>query len=345
MPLTGYEAGDEVYVAEGGGWTTARPTGANSIVQFLGVVTKGGSGGKGLVLNPGPATLPNLQSGYAWVGNGTNQPTATLTSSLSVATAVSASFATSASFASTASFATNAATASVLLGTVASASYADFAVTAASATTATSSSYALTSSFAATASYAANAANIFPYTGAARITGSLSITGSVADSNVVSNYTDTFTSSDPISQIVTCTQAEYNSVSGSANASRTLYVITDATGGGQYVSGSLTSNVNALGITSNTASLDCQAGNFFTLALASGATTFVNPTNIQAGQTINLRITQSTPSTGSISFASSVKQVSGSAYTPTAVASAVDIVTFVAFDTSSLYLANIKNFV
>jgi hypothetical protein len=81
MNLTGYNAGQEVYVAEGGGWSTSRPTGSNSITQLLGIVTKGGNGGKGLVLNPGPATLPNLQEGYAWVGNGTNQPVAVATSS------------------------------------------------------------------------------------------------------------------------------------------------------------------------------------------------------------------------------------------------------------------------
>jgi hypothetical protein len=79
--LTGYAAGDEIYVAEGGGWTSTRPTGSNSTVQFLGVVTKEGVGGKGLVLNPGPATLPNLQSGYAWVGDANNQPVAVATSS------------------------------------------------------------------------------------------------------------------------------------------------------------------------------------------------------------------------------------------------------------------------
>ena len=85
--LTGYTAGDEIYVAEGGGWTSTRPTGSNSIVQFLGVVTKEGAGGKGLVLNPGPATLPNLQSGYAWVGDANNQPVAVATSSFAGASA------------------------------------------------------------------------------------------------------------------------------------------------------------------------------------------------------------------------------------------------------------------
>jgi uncharacterized protein YaiI (UPF0178 family)/uncharacterized coiled-coil protein SlyX len=88
IDLTGYTAGQSIYVAEGGGWSTSLPSGSNSITQLLGVVTKGGSGGKGLVLNPGPALLPGLDTGKMWVGNGNNQPTEITT----------ASFASSASF-------------------------------------------------------------------------------------------------------------------------------------------------------------------------------------------------------------------------------------------------------
>jgi hypothetical protein len=88
IDLTGYVAGQEIYVAEGGGWSASKPSGSNSITQLLGVVTKGGAGGKGLVLNPGPATLPGLDNGNMWVGGATNQPIEISTSS----------FASSASF-------------------------------------------------------------------------------------------------------------------------------------------------------------------------------------------------------------------------------------------------------
>jgi hypothetical protein len=88
IDLTGYVAGQSIYVAEGGGWSASLPSGSNSVTQLLGVVTKGGSGGKGLVLNPGPAQLPGLDTGKMWVGNGNNQPTEITT----------ASFASSASF-------------------------------------------------------------------------------------------------------------------------------------------------------------------------------------------------------------------------------------------------------
>jgi cytoskeletal protein CcmA (bactofilin family) len=80
--LTGYNAGQEVYLGVGGGWTATRPTGSAS-VQILGVVTKGGAGGKGFVFNAGEATLPNLTAGYAWVGNTNGVPVAVATSSFS----------------------------------------------------------------------------------------------------------------------------------------------------------------------------------------------------------------------------------------------------------------------
>jgi hypothetical protein len=98
IDLTGYVAGTEVYVAAGGGWTSTRPTGS-AIVQVLGVVTKGGSGGKGLVLNPGPVNLPNLAEGNVWLGNASGVPVAVTGSSLYVDNAVSASYALTASYA------------------------------------------------------------------------------------------------------------------------------------------------------------------------------------------------------------------------------------------------------
>lgn len=103
VDTTGYPAGTEVYVAPGGGWTKTRPTGSN-IVQLLGIVTKEGTGGQGIVLNPGPANLPNLTSGNVWVGNSNGLPVATPTSSLSVA---SASFAATSSFTTAVSGTTN----------------------------------------------------------------------------------------------------------------------------------------------------------------------------------------------------------------------------------------------
>ena len=88
--------------------------------------------------------------------------------------------------------------------------------------------------------------------------------------------------------------------------------------------------------------MDLTRGNFFTLTLPTSSTTFINPSNIAAGQTINLRV--NTTGSGTVSFPSSIKQASGSAYVPTTT-TGVDIVTFISFDTSSLFLSNIKNLI
>jgi len=97
VDTTGYPGGTEIYVGVGGGWTSARPTGS-AIIQVLGYVTKEGNGGQGVVLNSGPANLPNILSGSVWVGNSGSVPTAVPTSSLSVASAVTASYAFTASY-------------------------------------------------------------------------------------------------------------------------------------------------------------------------------------------------------------------------------------------------------
>jgi adhesin/invasin len=184
--------------------------------------------------------------------------------------------------------------------------------------------------------------------------GSFSVSGSVTG-NVIGNNTDIYTSSAAVQQIVTLTQAEYNAI-GTPNVN-TLYIISGSTpidisafattgsntfSGNQVFSGSVRGEVNALSIASNTASLDCSLDNFFTLQLVSGSNTFINPSNILPGQTINLRV--NTTGSATVSFPSSVKQVSGSAYVPTTT-TGVDIVTFISFDSTSLNLSNVKNFV
>ena len=81
VDTTGYPSGTEIYVGVGGGWTSIRPTGS-AIVQSLGIVTKEGNGGQGVVLNPGPNNLPNIPSGYTWVGDSNSYPIAIPTSSI-----------------------------------------------------------------------------------------------------------------------------------------------------------------------------------------------------------------------------------------------------------------------
>ena len=112
--------------------------------------------------------------------------------------------------------------------------------------------------------------------------------------------------------------------------------------GSAIITGSLRGEVKALSISSNTASLNCALDNFFTLQLVSGSNTFINPSNILPGQTINLRV--NTTGSATVSFPTSVKQVSGSAYVPTTT-TGVDVVTFISFDATSLLLSNVKNLV
>jgi hypothetical protein len=112
--------------------------------------------------------------------------------------------------------------------------------------------------------------------------------------------------------------------------------------GSVLLSGSVQGEVKALSIASSTASLDLNAGNFFTLQLVSGSTTFLNPSNIKPGQTINIRV--NTTGSGLLAFPTSVKQASGSSYIPTTT-TGVDVITFISFDTTELYLANVKNLI
>jgi hypothetical protein len=259
------------------------------------------------------------------------------------------------------------------------------AISVGTASIATSASYALT------ASYLEGGAATFPYTGSAQITGSLAVTGSITrregafSGSVVDNITDVYTSTAAIEHVVSLTQAEYNTISGSADPN-TLYYITDApsfatsasfASTASYVlnavsssfatsasfsttaltasfyslagvtqnavfSGSVRGEVRALTVSSNTASMDLSIDNFFTLQLVSGSNVRVEPSNILPGQTINLRV--NTTGSGTVSFPTTVKQVSGSAYVPTTT-TGVDIVTFIAFDSSSLFLSNVKNLV
>ena len=120
-------------------------------------------------------------------------------------------------------------------------------------------------------------------------------------------------------------------VSGSANMSN-----------GITITGSVLGNVTALTISSNTASLNLTSGSFYTLQLVSGSNTHINPSNIRAGQTVSLLV--STTGSATVSFPSTVLQPSGSSYTPTTT-TGKDVLTFISFDTTNLYLASVKNLI
>jgi hypothetical protein len=178
-----------------------------------------------------------------------------------------------------------------------------FATTASFANNATSASFAQTSSF------------VNPLNQNVTITGSFTV---ITGSNVEFQVTNTGIKIGNIS-------TDIHTVTGSLN-----------------ISGSVAGNVTALTISSNTASLDLNRGNFFTLQLVPGTDTHINPSNIKPGQTVNILV--STTGSATVTFPSTVLQPSGFSYaaTPT---TGRDILTMVSFNTSSLYLANVKNLI
>ncbi len=115
--------------------------------------------------------------------------------------------------------------------------------------------------------------------------------------------------------------------------------------GNQTITGSVYGNVVSMSIASQTASIDLSLGNFFTLTLVSGSATHLAASNIKQGQTINLLVSQPAVGTGSLSYNSTFDFPAGNAYIPTAVASSKDILTFVTFDSSTIYATSINNLV
>ena len=112
--------------------------------------------------------------------------------------------------------------------------------------------------------------------------------------------------------------------------------------GSLVVTGSVQGNVAALTVTSNTASVDLSLASFYTLQLVSGSNIFINPSNIKPGLTATILV--STTGSGTVSFPSTVKQPSGSSYTPTT-STGKDVLTFLSYDTTTLYVASVKNLI
>jgi hypothetical protein len=116
--------------------------------------------------------------------------------------------------------------------------------------------------------------------------------------------------------------------------------------GSQIISGSLRANVGILTIAASTANMDCSLGNFFTLNLPASSTTALTATNIRPGQTISLKVTQlatSAVATGSLTYPSYIKFPQYGNYNASPFSGAVDVLSFVAFDTTTLYAVNVKN--
>lgn len=125
----------------------------------------------------------------------------------------------------------------------------------------------------------------------------------------------------------------------SSSAATELTVI-----GNSIFSSSVRGIAQTLSISSNTASMDLSTANFFLLTLVSGSNTFLNPTNINPGETISLLITQPVSGYGTLTYPSSLKFPTGFAYAASATSSYVDVITFISFNNSALYSVAINNF-
>lgn len=115
--------------------------------------------------------------------------------------------------------------------------------------------------------------------------------------------------------------------------------------GSNTFSGSVNGVVSSLTISSQTASMDCSKGNFFTIQLVSGSITRLEASNIKAGQTISFKVKQPSVGFGDLDFDTSFKFPTNNSYVPTFVASSEDIVSFVTYNSSSLYGVAVYNLV
>jgi hypothetical protein len=115
--------------------------------------------------------------------------------------------------------------------------------------------------------------------------------------------------------------------------------------GSTIISGSARGIVLTQTIASTTASFDFSTANFFELTLVSGSNTSVIANNIKPGQTINVLVQQPAIGTGTISFGTQFKFPEASAYTASASSNAIDILTFITYNTGSVYSVGINKFV
>ena len=224
---------------------------------------------------------------------------------------------------------------------------------------------AISASYALTASYALSTdSSGFPFVGKAEITGSVNVSGSYFitsgsyTGSLVDNVSPSYGGVPEVKHIISITSASYASLG--TKDPNTLYVVSGSaitgsgatsetfpyTGSAQItgsmgITGSLKGNHVNMSIASSTASMDVNSGNFFVLQLVSG-NTHIEASNVQGSQTTNLLLKSVSGAT--VTFGPNILQSSGSFFTASS-ATAHDVLTFVAFDTTSLYLVGLNNFV
>lgn len=146
-----------------------------------------------------------------------------------------------------------------------------------------------------------------------------------------------------ISGSISATSASIASDIATKDAQNVKLTGNQSVGGVKTFTGQVLGSVNTVSIASNTGSIDASLGNFFTITLQNGIDTLLTVSNITAGQTINLRVVNNATSAGTLSFSSDFKFPEGTPPTVTATADAVDIITFISFDTSTLNGTSVLN--
>jgi hypothetical protein len=140
-------------------------------------------------------------------------------------------------------------------------------------------------------------------------------------------------------------QVSINNLNGATGSYATTgsntFIGTETITGSIIITGSAYGNVVDLTISSNTASIDMRRSNFFTLTLASSATTRLEATNIRPGETVSVLITQPATS-GSLVLGSMFKTNFNYPYQVTTSGSAQDLLSLVSFNDSSIYLLGVN---
>jgi hypothetical protein len=111
------------------------------------------------------------------------------------------------------------------------------------------------------------------------------------------------------------------------------------------ISGSVQSAVDTITISSNTASLDFNGPQLQTLELVSGSETRLEATNTKDGVTINLQVKQPSVGFGTLVIPNfPFKEPTDSHYSASQAVDAIDILTFIRYNTNDIFVANVKNF-
>ena len=112
------------------------------------------------------------------------------------------------------------------------------------------------------------------------------------------------------------------------------------------ISGSVSTEVQPLTITSLQTTIDFSETSLFELTLGEGVDTEILASNVGKGQTINVLITQNGTTAGTVSFSSAFLQPDGSTYTPTTTLGGQDILTLMTYnDISKIYVVATNTFV